>query len=297
MSQVADSGTAAAVEGSALARLRAAWPSLTGTKRRVAEWMLGSPGQVVSAEATTSWIARRTETSESAVVRLCQFLGYTGFPEFKLALSGQLGASAGMQAEDVLPADISPDDSLALIVQKLRAIHVACVNDTFELLRASELERAAAIIRSAGSVMILGVGNSIPVALSLQYRLLRLGIPATFSEDATLQAIAAAAPRAAATIIAVSHSGRTLSVLRAAELACAQGAKVVSIVSDSGSPLARLSDVVLQSVAPGAEVGREALASRLAQLAIVDAVYVTLALALGEEGVRTLADTARAYAE
>lgn len=275
---------------SASTRLRAALPHLGGAKRRAAEWILARPAELASVHATAVWVGRRARTSDSAVVRLAQHLGYSGFPEFKLELSIEarerglpgIGEAAGPQ-------------SLSTTLSRLHLAHIASITDTFEILNSDVVRSAVTLLRESTSVVILGVGNSIPTCLALQYRLLRLGRKSMFNQDVTLQAINAAALSSSDCVVAISHSGATAEVIGAARLAKERGAHVLAMVSDKDSPLARLSDLVLLSVAPHSEFHTEGLASRLAQLALVDVLYVAVAVESGEEGMKALALTEKAY--
>lgn len=275
---------------SASTRLRAALPHLRGAKRRAAEWILARPAELATVEASAVWVGQRARTSDSAVVRLAQHLGYSGFPEFKLELSIEV-------RERGLPGigKAAGPESLSAALSSLHLAHSASITDTFEILKSEVVRSAVTLLREATSVVILGVGNSIPTCLALQYRLLRLGRKSMFNQDATLQAINAAALSPSDCVVAISHSGATAEVIGAAQLAKERGARLLSMVSDEHSPLARLSDLVLLSVAPHSEFHTEALASRLAQLALVDVLYVAVAVESGEEGLKALALTEKAY--
>jgi DNA-binding MurR/RpiR family transcriptional regulator len=266
-------------------------PHLKGAKRRVAEWILARPKEAASVESTAVWLGRESGTSDSAVVRLAQHLGYRGFPELKLELSSEVKE----RGRPVIDKEAGIE-SLEATLRRLHVAHLASITDTFEVLDVQRLQSAVRLLRGANRVVILGVGNSIPTCLSLQYRLLRLGLGSMFNQDVTLQAINAAAASAADCVVAVSHSGTTTEVINAAQLAKGRGARVLAMVSDADSSLARLSDLVLLSIAPYSEFHTEALASRLAQLALVDVLYVALAVDLGEEGLRSLELTEKAYA-
>jgi RpiR family transcriptional regulator, repressor of rpiB and als operon len=78
-------------------------------------------------------------------------------------------------------------------------------------------------------------------------------------------------------VIAFSHSGRTKGVLEAIEIARANGASVIAVTNYESSPLADLSDVVLCSTALGSPLTSENAAARIAQLNIMDAIFMAVA--------------------
>ena len=83
-------------------------------------------------------------------------------------------------------------------------------------------------------------------------------------------------------LIIVSSKGRWQEVVDAAAMAGEQGATVVAL-TDPGSPLARSAAVVLPCTTIEDTSVYTPMSSRLAQLALLDALHVSLALSLGDE--------------
>jgi DNA-binding MurR/RpiR family transcriptional regulator len=77
--------------------------------------------------------------------------------------------------------------------------------------------------------------------------------------------------------LALSHSGETEAVLEAAALARENGAAVIAVTNYAASTLARRSDLALCSTAQGSALTGENAAARIAQLNILDAVFVAVA--------------------
>src|SRR3954464_12693170 len=93
--------------------------SFPPTMRRVADAILERPQIVV--ENTITELARACNTSEASIVRFCQALGLTGYPQLKLQLAAELGkesAEFGGNGSGTYGADISPSDTLAEMVSK-----------------------------------------------------------------------------------------------------------------------------------------------------------------------------------
>ena len=78
-------------------------------------------------------------------------------------------------------------------------------------------------------------------------------------------------------VVAFSHSGRLAVVLDAAQQARRSGARVIAVTNYPSSPLVDLADAVLLSTARGSPLLGENAAARIAQLNILDAVFVALA--------------------
>lgn len=80
------------------------------------------------------------------------------------------------------------------------------------------------------------------MALDIQHKFFRLGIPTTAYSDSHVFSMSAALLRPGDVAVLVSNSGRTWDMLAAATLARSSGASVLAL-THSGSPLAKLADV------------------------------------------------------
>ena len=78
-------------------------------------------------------------------------------------------------------------------------------------------------------------------------------------------------------VIAISHSGAKRAVNDPVKLAGRDGAKVIVITNYAESPIARNAHVVLNSTSQGSHLLGENAASRIAQLNILDALFVAIA--------------------
>ena len=79
-------------------------------------------------------------------------------------------------------------------------------------------------------------------------------------------------------VIAVSHSGRTKTVVDALKLARMRGVKTMCITDFPHSPLSEYADICLYTVHVESSLGVEMVATRAAHLALVDAIMVAVAL-------------------
>ena len=91
--------------------------------------------------------------------------------------------------------------------------------------------------------------------------------------------------------IGFSHSGASTAVLEAIAIARKQGARTIAVTSYAGSPLAELADVLLVSTSRGSPLLGENAAARIAQLNILDAIFVAVAQRDYRAAERNLAKT------
>ena len=78
-------------------------------------------------------------------------------------------------------------------------------------------------------------------------------------------------------VVAFSHSGTTASVIGAVELARRNGARIIAVTTYAESPLAGLVDVVMCSTAQNSPLLGENATARIAQLNLLDALFVATA--------------------
>jgi RpiR family transcriptional regulator, carbohydrate utilization regulator len=111
------------------------------------------------------------------------------------------------------------------------------------------------------------------------YRLVLLGLDAVAPPDSYTQANVANRLDPKDACLVISHTGSTRDSLAAATSAKEAGSRVVLISSYGHSPIGVIADSLL--VADGHEQGfqLEAMSSRLAHIAVVDALFVGVALA------------------
>jgi len=137
--------------------------------------------------------------------------------------------------------------------------------------------RAADLIHRAKHMDFFGLGGSAQIARDVAHKFLRIGVRASVVDDTHMMAMSASLLKAGDLVLAFSHSGRTRSVLDAVQIARENGASIIAITNYESSPLAELSDVVLCSTAMGSPLTSENAAARIAQLNIMDAIFMAVA--------------------
>src|SRR4051794_15232600 len=102
---------------STVVRVRSLLPSLPPAERRVAQRVIDDPEGV--ANSTITELAQTCGTSETTVIRFCRAIGFHGYPELRLTLATEAGRAQSATGGRVIGSDISPDDSLEQIVEKV----------------------------------------------------------------------------------------------------------------------------------------------------------------------------------
>jgi RpiR family carbohydrate utilization transcriptional regulator len=279
------------VRSGVLARVRATYPSLSEAEQRVAAAILERPTEAVFLPVKA--LAQRIRVSEATIVRCCRSLGYSGLRELKLALAAETLTAP----QQVIHEAIQPGDSVLTVARKVLQSDQEAIADTLSVLDGAALERAVGALLAATRIEFYGIGSSMPVALDAYYRFARLGLPATVVTDPHMQSVSAAQLPPGAVAFAISHTGRTRETLNALQKARGAGATSILLSSYANTPLSRLADVELVTASRETLFRTEALASRLAHLSLIDALYVAVATKRLHEAERVLARTDAIIAE
>jgi DNA-binding MurR/RpiR family transcriptional regulator len=250
-------------------------PSLAPAEQRVARRVLEDPGAV--AGSTISALAVACQTSEATVVRFCRAVGLTGYPALRIALATELGRSERVDGARSVSADIHPGDDLDEVVEKIAFADARAVEETAQQLDLDALRRVVDAIVTARKVDIYGVGASAIVGLDLQQKLHRIGRVAFSWGDPHLALTSSALLGPEDVAIGISHSGSTQDTVDALKQAAANGVTTVAVTNFPRSPLAALADQVLTTAARETTFRSGATASRLAQLTVIDCLFVGVA--------------------
>jgi len=264
-----------------LDRIRAIRTGLAPTAGRIADFVLQHAADVIHMSVTE--VAERTGSSEGSVVGFCQQLGAKGFQQVKILLARDL-----VQPVQFIHEDLTRSDDLATVVSKIFGSGMQAMQDTMKALSIAEFGRAVAAIRTARQVEVFGIGSAAPIADDANYRLLRVGVNARASTDSHVQAITASLCTAQSAVLTISHSGSTIETLAATRLAKEAGATTIVITNFGRSPILEHADIVLNTLARETQFRTEAMTSRIAQLAIVDALIAAVALADYDRSVATI---------
>ncbi|ROR07617.1 MurR/RpiR family transcriptional regulator [Erwinia sp. JUb26] len=252
------------------AQIRMRLPSLTPLERKVVDAITSKTD--LNEQTSIKEIAQANNVSEAMIVKIAKKLSFSGFREFRSSLVFyNYSEVAGLHAE------IEADDSSEQLLAKVFRTSIQAMEETMSILDISEFNRAAEILFKARHIDLYAVGGSATVARDLSHKLLKIGIKTTVYDDAHIMLMSAAVLSDDDAVIAISHSGATRAVNDPIKLASRNGARVIAITNYAESPIARNAQVVLNSTSQGSHLLGENAASRIAQLNILDALFVAIA--------------------
>ncbi len=251
--------------------LRSSYHTMTKAERRIANYINANAKEVL--KGTVADLAQGAGSSEITVSRFCKKLGFSGLQGLKIALAGEV-----YSADETVYQDIRQGDSYEIIAGKMFNAIAEGLQDTIKLLDFGKLAEAVELLQGASRVAVYGFGNSATVCRDMETRFLRFGKPVQAYSDAHLQVTSAVLLTAADVVVAISHTGGSIELLKSVEVAKNSGAKVIGITSYAHSKLSTMADVVLCGMGRETLYQSESVASRLIHMAIVDLLYMGLAM-------------------
>ncbi len=273
-----------------LFRIKTLLSQLKGVEKQIAEYVLENSHEVVGIPITE--LAKKTKSSESTVVRFCRKLGYTGYQEFKVKLASSL-----ITLQELPSSDLSFQDDLTNIKRKIVQANINAIKETDEILSESEIKKAVNAINKARKVDLYGMGASGLVALDLQQKLERIGILAYAYIDTHQQLVSASLLNPQDVAIGISYSGSTKDTISALAKAKENNATTIAITQYAYSPILKYTDIKLFLSAKEIALRVGAITSLIAQLTVVDVLYVSILVSRGEKIIEVLARSQSATTE
>ncbi|HLR09118.1 MAG TPA: MurR/RpiR family transcriptional regulator [Bacillota bacterium] len=240
----------------------------------VAEYILKHPDKVVT--MTVKQLADASYASPSAVMRYCQTLGYKGYKEFKLKLSGDL---AVIHSHDLEQETLAPGDSIDKIMSVITNTNIQSLYSSLQLMQKDHVEKAFHYLLQAKKIDFYGVGSSYLIARDAVQKFMRINKVCTAYSDFHMQKVSAVNLNEEDIAVAISYSGETQQIIDCTKIAQSKGAKVIAITKYADSRLSKLADAVLFVAAQEDEFRSAAMSSRLASLNVIDILYTACAYA------------------
>ena len=227
--------------------------------------------------------------SEAAIVRYAQKLGYKGYQAMKISIAQDV-IEPGQQ----IYGQLSKGDTIPTIVDKIFDSNIQSLRDTSDVLSRENIDEAVNLILGCRRLLFFGVGGSGCVAMDGQHKFLKIGYMAMAFTDSNLQAMAASVLTSRDVLVAVSHSGASKDILMAMDIAKQSGAKTIAITNYGKSPIVEKADVVLYTSSNETAFNSDALSSRIAELTIIDMLYIGVSYKRYDESYANILKTRKA---
>lgn len=202
-------------------------------------------------------VAKTNFFSAAGIVRFCKKLGFSGYSELKntLVLSVKAGRNLEPQSSH---KDVTIFDD---IVKTKQLINPSVIHEVIDL------------IFNATRIDLFGEGSSKSACNEMAKRLQLIGKHPLCYDDSSIMYLSASTLRKSDLVFAVSMSGETAQVLKAVNIARAQGATIASITNMSMNSLAAVSDISMYVCSTTLNTDLIKFTSRIPALILMEYIF------------------------
>lgn len=243
--------------------------NFTKSEEKLKDYIIENLDKIKSYNA--SELANETGISQATIVRFSKKLGYKGFPEMRIALNKEED-----QNQNIFHHKINITDDFYTTNKKIVYLNTSSLENTLELVKEDDYKKTINLIDNAKKIMIFGVGGSYLIAKDFAYKLLKLGKFVYAENDPQIQVSNLNSFTKEDLVIAISHSGSSKEVVKLVDIARKREVPVVSITKFAVNPLGKKSDINLKTSANEETFRISSITARIAQLTVVDMLYVHL---------------------
>jgi len=243
--------------------IRDKYVKIFSAEKKVADFVLNHPQDAVNSNVTQ--LAKRSGVSDATVTRMCRHLGYKGYYQFRLMLAKDIGRDVDIKEEIELQKEANP-------VAKIFEQYANSIISVGANLNVDDFKQCANLIKSSHNVLVIAVGNTMPLALYTGFRLERMGVHAYYNvlPEYFLNHINLADPNDI--VLAISQSGSSRQIVQGMELAKKKGLKRIAITGYRQSPVSSLADFVLVSNEKNESFNYYKNYAHLKETAVIDAL-------------------------
>lgn len=273
-----------------LERIRYMHEKLTKVSRKIADYIVDHSQEVIY--MTVLQMADACGVSEASIVRFCKSIGYSGFNEMKINL-----AAESDQGGQVIMGEVTVSDTEDIIFEKVFSHEMQALQTTLQAIDRELFTHAVNRIAYAHRIEFFASGNTKAIAQDASYRFLRIGMDVRVGIDKMDSLIHASMLGSGDVAIGISHSGSTKSVIQMMERAREKGALTICITGMEQTPITKYADICFATHAKETESTNVAMTSRIAQLALIDALVVAVAFKRFEYAKQCIQQTDKLAAE
>lgn len=259
---------------SVISKMKEMQGELTAKEKKISKYILQHLDKIVY--MNTYQIADKCKVSQASVVRFAKKLGYSGFPEFKISFGRDMGRRDVEEKINFIYEDIQETDELDDLIKKIAYANSNIIQDTYPILDTNTVKEAVEIIKNARKIFILGAGYSGIVAKDFHYKLGELGMNSICEADYHIQLASISTLNESDVVFVISQGGKTVDIYNLVKEAKKRKAKIISVTQMSSNPIRDLADIKISTIMEKNNFRSTALSSRIAQLTIIDIIYVAL---------------------
>ena len=244
-------------------------------EKKIANYIMQNHKEVVN--MTIGDLAEASGTSVATISRFCRKCGVDGFHHLKIGLAKEI-----VENDTDMPVsnDISRKD-IGQSLQNILANKIEELRQTVSLIDEKQLNTILDCIQNAGTVQLVAVGNTIPVALDGAFKLNEIGIRAVAGTIWETQLTFSLSLKPGDVLIAISNSGESRQVAKMVRVAKKNGVTTIGITNNPRSTIGSDVDYHIQTATREKLFLNEFWFSRVSAMTVMDILY--LFLTVGQE--------------
>lgn len=262
-------------------RIKSLYSNFSDKEKRIADFITDHPEKIM--HGTINQVAMSLDLADSTVFRFCKRLGYNGFQDMKIAI-----ASEGANTFDQIHEKVKKNDAEKNILEKIFQSNIQTLKDTLEIIDEEIFSLTVKKICASNHIEFFGVGGSNAIAMDAYHKFIRTGLSVNYQVDSHLQLMSATQLREGDVAILISHTGQSKDILHILETVKEKNVYTIGITGFFDSALSQGVDLLLNTLSEETDFRSEALSSRIGQLTILDALYVSLMIKLENQGRESL---------
>ncbi|CCQ92687.1 Transcriptional regulator [[Clostridium] ultunense Esp] len=244
----------------------------TKSEKKVYDYVINNYEEVIY--KTITELSHETGVGETTVLRFCRKLGFTGYQEFKLALTQEIYKFTSSDTDN-----FENLGEFSEVVSNTINNSMNVIKETARILDEQTLSAVVKLILESNRILLVGSSMSGNSALDAQNRLMRIGINAEYYSDTHLELMSSNTLNENDLLIAFSVSGSTKNTIQAIEFAKQNKAKIIVITNKIQSKAASLADIVLITKGRESPLEGGSLPAKISQLCIINIIYNLLVYA------------------
>lgn len=262
--------------------------TFTKMQKKIADFVNKNPSKVV--RMSISEFADATgNKSESSIVKFYKILGFNGYHDFKVALATEIAGKSFYHTY----SELTKDDNISDIKNKIYNGVVKTLHNNFNMLNDEVLEATVDSILKAKRLIFIGYGQSANICENARFKFTRIGINCLFSNDSHYNSILLSELHEGDVIFCVSYSGITKDILLPIKEHKGK-VKIIAMTGSVNSQLGKIADICIPTLTEELNYRTDALIVRHVQNMILDMLYISTAIKLGDSALNRMEKTKQA---
>lgn len=217
--------------------------NMTEVDKTLANFFIDSGRRVEKLSSRT--IASTLFVAPSTVTRFCQFLGFSGYSDFKLAFLKELDYLERNFLNINPNFPFTENDINVALASKIATLYKETVEDSLSLLHHDSLQAATKLLSNAAIIYLGMVGDTFEMAETFKKRMIKIGKTVIVERRTdNLYYSACQVPKDACFIL-ISYSGETESLLKVAKLLQNRKIPTIVLTSFGENALSSMFDIVI----------------------------------------------------